>query len=97
MALLMVMGLSLLIYSLAERQLRWALKEMDMTVPDQLRRPTPKPTVRWIFQLFEGLDILLVRQNGVILQRKLLNLRPVQRQVIDLLGPHVQNCYLFGS
>jgi transposase len=32
MALLMIMGLSLLIYSLAERKLRQALKEMNATI-----------------------------------------------------------------
>jgi len=97
MALLMVMGLSLLIYSLAERKLRQALKEMNATIPDQRRKPTQKPTIRWVFQLFEGLDILLVRQDGQVVQRQLLNLRPAQQQVITLLGPQVQKCYLFGS
>jgi transposase len=43
MALLMVMGLSLLIYSLAERKLRQALKQMQATIPDQRRKPTQKP------------------------------------------------------
>jgi transposase len=97
MALMMVMGLSLLIYSLAECKLRQALKEMNATVPDQRRKPTQKPTIRWVFQLFEGLDILLVRQNGHVMLRQLLNLRPAQQQVITLLGPRVQKCYLFGS
>jgi transposase len=96
MALLMVMGLSLLIYSLAERKLRQALKEMNATVPDQRQKPTQKPTIRWVFQLFEGLDILLLKQNGQVAQRQLLNLRPAQHQVISLLGPQVQKCYLFG-
>jgi len=97
MALLMVMGLSLLIYSLAELKLRQALKEMNVTIPDQRRKPTQKPTIRWVFQLFEGLDILLVRQNGQVRLRQLLNLRPAQQQVITLLGPQVQKCYLFSS
>jgi transposase len=97
MALMMVMGLSLLIYSLAECKLRQALKEMNATVPDQRRKPTQKPTIRWVFQLFEGLDILLVRQNGHVMLRQLLNLRPAQQQVITLLDPRVQKCYLFGS
>lgn len=97
MALLMIMGLALLIYSLAERKLRQTLKEMSATVPDQRRKPTQSPTIRWIFQLFEGLDILLIKQNGEVLSRQLLNLRPVQEQVINLLGPQVQKCYLFGS
>jgi len=49
-----------------------------------------------VFQSFEGLDILLVRQNGQIVLRHLLNLRPVQQQVIHLLGPQIEKCYLFG-
>jgi transposase len=97
MALLMVMGLSLLIYSLAERKLRQALKAMNATIPDQRRKPTQKPTIRWVFLLFEGLDILLVRHNGRVRHRQLLNLRPAQQQVITLLGPQVQKCYLLGS
>jgi len=97
MALLMVMGLALLIYSLAERKLRQVLKDINATVPNQLRKPTQNPTMRWIFQLFEGLDILLVRQQGEIVVRQLLNLRPAQQQVITLLGPQIQKCYLFGS
>ncbi len=97
MALLMIMGLALLIYSLAERKLRQALNQMKATVPDQRRKPTQRPTIRWIFQLFEGLDILLVKQNGEIVLRQLLNLRPAQEQVIPLLGSRIQKCYLFGS
>ena len=97
MALLMIMGLSLLINTLAERKLRQALKEMNATIPDQRRKPTQSPTIRWVFQLFEGLDILLVKQNGQVMLRQLLNLRPAQEQVITLLGPQVQKCYLFGS
>jgi transposase len=97
MALLMIMGLSLLIYSLAERKLRQALQEMNVSIPSQTRKPTQKPTIRWVFLLFEGLDILLMKQNEEIVLRQLLNLRPAQEQVILLLGPHVQKCYLFGS
>ena len=97
MALLMIMGLSLLIYALAERKLREALREMKATVLDQRRKPTQTPTIRWVFQLFEGLDILLVKQNGQVMLRQLLNLRADQEQVIVLLGPQVQKCYLFGS
>jgi transposase len=49
-------GLSLLIYALAERKVRQALKEMGTTIPDQRRKPTQKPTIRRVFQSFEGLD-----------------------------------------
>jgi hypothetical protein len=49
------------------------------------------------YELFEGLDILLVKQNGRVMLRQLLILRPAQEQVITLLGPQVQKCYQFGS
>ncbi len=62
---------------------------MNATVPDQQRKPTQRPTIRWIFQLFEGLDILRVKQNGEVTLRQLLYLRPAQEQVINLLGPQV--------
>ena len=97
MALLMIMGLALLIYSLAERKLRQSLQETNTSIPSQTRKPTQRPTMRWVFLLFEGLDILLVKQNDEIVLRQRLNLRPAQEQVIILLGAHVQNCYLFGS
>jgi transposase len=97
MALLMVMGLALLIYSLAEHKLRRVLQEAKTTFPDQKGKATQTPTIRWVFQYFAGLDILLVRLNGQLIHRQLLNLRPAQQQVIILLGPQVQNCYLLGS
>ena len=96
MALLMIMGLALLVYSLAERKLREALKAMNATIPNQQRKPTQTPTIRWVFQMFQGLDILLIHQDEQVVFRKLVNLRPVQHQVIILLGPLVQKCYLVG-
>lgn len=96
MALLMVMGLSLLVYALAERKMRQALAEQGETVPDQKGKPTSAPTLRWIFQQFEGIDLLLVRQHARIVLRQVLNLRPVHQQILRLLGPEVANCYSLG-
>jgi len=95
MALIMIMGLALLIFALAERKLRQALKENNESTPDQKGKPTQTPTLRWVFQVFEGLDVLSDRVGERLITRKLLNLRPVHQQVIRLLGPQVQKCYLF--
>ncbi len=54
MALIMVMALSLLVYSLAEKKIRQMLKESGQTISNQVGKPTEKPTLRWIFQMFEG-------------------------------------------
>src|SRR4030042_1440657 len=58
MALIMVMAISLLVYSLAERKLRKALGAQDRPIGDQTRRPTKSPTIRWVFQKFEDVMIL---------------------------------------
>jgi transposase len=94
MALIMIMGLALLIFALGERQLRQALKQNNETIPDQKGKPTQTPTLRWVFQIFEGLDVLLVWADGRLVTRQIMNLRPVHQQIIRLLGPQIQKCYL---
>jgi transposase len=96
MALIMIMGLALLIFALGERQLRQALKQNNETIPDQKGKPTQSPTLRWVFQTFEGLDVLSVWADGRLITRKIMNLRPVHQQIIRLLGPQVLKCYLSG-
>jgi transposase len=94
MALIMIMGLALLVYALAERQLRLALEQKDETIPDQKGKPTQKPTLRWVFQVFEGLDVLSVWVGDQRVLRQVLNIRPVHLQVLRLFGPQIQKCYL---
>lgn len=92
MALLMVMGLSLLIYALAEHQVRTQLDERDETIPDQTGKPTQRPTARRIFQMMEGIDILIINQVGHQ-RRLLLNMTDLRCQIINLFSIHVQKLY----
>jgi transposase len=94
MAMIMVMGLCLLVYALAEWRIRQQLKEQDQTIPDQKGQPTQTPTMRRIAQMFEGVDILIIRQGSQVIERQVLKLTPVRLQLIQLLGPTIQNCYL---
>ncbi len=55
-----VMGLCLLVYNLGQRQLRHALVEADQTLHNQLGQPTERPTLRWVFQCFQDVHLLLV-------------------------------------
>ena len=93
MALLMVMCLSLLVYALAERWLRTELLRRDESIPNQVGKPTQRPTMRRIFQVFEGIDVLLIHTpHGT--QRQVLNLKPIHLHILDLLGPEVRKCYI---
>ena len=92
MALLMVMALSLLIYTLAERWVRQELKAQEQTIPNQVGKPTQNPTLRRIFQMFEGVDVLLIEQNEHS-QRTIVNLNEIQSKIINILGIEVKNVY----
>jgi len=96
MALLMVMCLSLLVYALAERTLRTRLAQRDESVPNQLGKQTQRPTMRRIFQVFEGIDVLLI-QHPLGTQRQVLNLKPIHLHVLDLLGSEVKKCYILDG
>jgi len=94
MGLLMVMGLSLLIYALAEHQLRNQLIEQDQTVPDQKGKPTQTPTMRRVFQMFEGIHLLTVEDQGVR-KRMVTNVSEVHLQIASLLGILILKFYVF--
>ncbi|PMB32316.1 IS1634 family transposase [Fischerella thermalis BR2B] len=57
-ALGMIMGLCLLVYTLAQRQIRFALKESKSTIKNQLGKATDHPTLRWIFQRFQCIHLV---------------------------------------
>jgi transposase len=65
-ALLMVMTLALLVYSIAQRRLRKILEEQQETIPNQINQPTSHPTLRWVFQILEGIHrVVISTQNEV--------------------------------
>ena len=59
----MLIGLCLLVYTIGQRQLRQKLKECKTGLKNQLGKLTNTPTLRWIFQCFQGIN--LVRMNEV--------------------------------
>jgi len=94
-ALSFIMVLCLLVYRLAERLLRSQLAATEQTVPNQVNKPTDRPTMRWIFQCFEGIDLLHIR-IGPRLQTQVLGLQALHRQVLRLLGPPYSQFYLIS-
>lgn len=88
-ALAFLMAVTLLIYTLAERKIRQALKQEGDTVLDQLKRPTDKPTFRWVMQTFQGIHWVVL--NGM---EQITNLTDERCRVIRLLGPPACRYYL---
>jgi transposase len=94
-ALSFVMVLCLLVYRLAEHLLRRQLVATQQTLPNQINKPTKRPTMRWIFQCFEGIDLLHIR-IGSGFQTQVLGLQALHRQVLRLLGPVYSQFYFFS-
>ena len=95
-ALSFIMVLCLLIYRLAEQRLRQRLQQNQQTIPNQVNKPTDKPTMRWVFQCFEGIELLHIRV-GSTFQTRILRLQPLHHKILRLLGPAYQQFYFSSS
>jgi len=90
--LLMVMTLALLVYSIAQRRMRQQLAQQKETLPNQIGRPTATPTLRWIFQLLEGINVVTVvlqRQVQVVIE----GLTDLRKKILLLFGQKVCQIY----
>ena len=92
-ALSLVMVLCLLVYRLAEQRLREQLATTGQTIPSQVNQPTARPTLRWVFQCFEGVDLLHIRHGPDPTQAIVLRLQPLHQQILALLGPSYTEFY----
>jgi transposase len=90
--LLMVMTLALLVYSVTQRRLRKQLAEQDTTIPNQINQPTQRPTLRWVFQLLEGIHRVQVTVQGQV-QELIEGLSDVQIKILRLFGEDVCRLY----
>lgn len=93
-ALLMIMALSLMVYTALEYRIRHELKSHHATFNDQKGKPTATPTARWVFQCFEGIQLLRLHDTA---QTLILNLNDQHRLIISLLGRVYEKIYGLGN
>ena len=94
--LLMVMTLALLVYSVAQRRLRQELARQKESLPNQINQPTSRPTLRWVFQVLEGIERVRVRVEGK-LQELITGLNAVKIKILRLFGEQVCQIYQLPS
>jgi len=88
-ALGMIMVLCLLVYNLAQRQLRLALALAQDTIPNQLGKPTNSPTLRWVFQCFMAVHLVSFQNLTQV-----ANLSPLRLHILNFFSPSCQRYYL---
>ncbi|WP_430639964.1 IS1634-like element ISCwa1 family transposase [Crocosphaera watsonii WH 8501] len=87
--MLFLMSLCLLIYNLGQRELRNCLKRVKKGMNNQVGKVTLRPTLRWIFQCFQGIHYVIL--NGV---KQIVNLTEERRFILSLLPASCQRYYL---
>ena len=85
----MIMGLCLLVYNLGQRKLRQQLSATNEGVRNQVKKLTNKPTMRWIFQMFQAVHLVTV--NG---EKQVSNLTQDRQDILKHLGQCCSRYYL---
>ena len=87
---LMIMTLSLLVYASLEYELRQALVEQKITLPNQNKKEVQNVTMRWVFALFTGIHVLYTNEQNTY---KILNIKPLHQKIIQLLNQNIKYYY----
>jgi transposase len=89
--MLFLMSLCLLVYNLGQRELRNTLKRVKIGIKNQLGKLTIRPTLRWVFQCFQGIHLLTL--NGI---NQIVNLTSERHFILSCLPSSCQKYYLLS-
>ena len=87
--MLFLMSLCLLVYNLGQRELRNNLKRAKIGIKNQLGKLTNSPTLRWVFQCFQGIHLLTL--TGI---NQIVNLTDERNFILNYLPSSCQKYYL---
>ncbi len=87
--MLFLMSFCLLVYNLGQRELRNCLKRVKVGVKNQVGKLTLRPTLRWIFQSFQGIHYIILNEV-----KQIVNLTEERRFILSLLPASCQRYYL---
>jgi len=89
MALMMVMTICLLVYAALEYRIRQSLHKKKQTFPNQKGKLIENPTIRWVFQYFVGIHLIIFDQIQTIVS----NLDEHHQHILTLLGKRYEAFY----
>jgi len=67
------------------------LNKTKQTLPNQIRQPTKTPTLRWIFQMMDGIYVVTIKEKVPI--QTVYGISELQRKIIECFGPNVEQIY----
>ena len=95
MWLLMIMTLFLLVYSIAQRRMRARMKAPETTIPNQINQATatPTPTLGWVFQCFDGINLIQHDDKNIDDKLHIDGLTELREGIINYIGGHAIHLY----
>lgn len=93
---MMIMTLCLMVYSFAQYDLRCALEKDNATIPNQDGKPTKQPTMKWVYRMFHGIQVLYIRTKAFF-QELVINLDDVLKTIIGYFGAPAMRIYSLDS
>lgn len=88
----MLMGLCLMVYSIGQRQVRASLQRAKTGIQNQLGKLTERPTLRWIFQCFQGIH--LVEFQGI---KQIANLTEKRQFTLNFFPLSCRKYYILSG
>ena len=85
-----------MVYNVAEHRMRRKLADHEATLPNQKGKAISNPTLRWVFQLMEGITLVNLQGEGDLDTSRLIitNINNIRRKIIYLFGPSA--CEIYG-
>lgn len=92
-ALMMVMTLCLMVYGVSEYDLHQSLQVKNETLPNQMKKPTNKPSLRWVYFLFRVINELSISMGNQV-KKWVINIDAVLLKIISHFGARAHEIYL---
>lgn len=92
-AMLVIMTLALLIYTVAQRRMRRYLDDAKKTIPNQINKETKRPTLRWLFQCLEGINVLRVIAATGHIETIITDLTDLRITILSCFGESIMKIY----
>ena len=95
MSIFAKVGLTLLVYNVGQYWLRKRLEMEKTTLPNQLRKAVQNPTLRWIFQIMEGISIVRFYDKALleVVREVISNINELRKKIIYLFGEAAARIY----
>jgi len=91
-ALMVVMTFFFMVYGFAEHHLRKTLEENKETIPNQVKKPTAKPSMSWIFRKFQNIQVVIFPESGCI-RNLVVNMNDFTEKIVHIFGPSAEKWY----